>query len=42
MIKYYEMKGIRQINNQDAIGKADWEKYNAENKGGLNWNDILE
>jgi RNA recognition motif-containing protein len=40
MINYYEMKEKRQINNEAAIDKADWEKYTAQNKGGLNWNDL--
>ena len=40
MINYYEMKEKRQINNEAAIDKADWEKYTAINKGGLNWNDL--
>ena len=39
MINYYEMKEKRQINNE-TIDKADWEKYTAQNKGGLNWNDL--
>jgi hypothetical protein len=29
MINYYEMKEKRQINNEAAIDKADWEKYTA-------------
>ena len=39
-LRYYEMKEKRQINNEAAIDKADWEKYTAQNKGGLNWNDL--
>jgi hypothetical protein len=40
MINYYEMKERRDVNNEAAKDKADWEKYSALNKGGLNWNDL--
>lgn len=40
MINYYEIKEIRQLHMEEARDKADWEKYQAQQTGGLKWNDL--
>lgn len=39
-ICYYEIKEIRQIQNEEAKDKADWEKYQAAQTGGFQWNEL--
>jgi hypothetical protein len=34
------MKESKQISNEAAIDKANWEKFTAKILGGLNWNDL--
>ena len=40
IINYYEIKEIRQLHMEAAQDKADWEKYQAQQTGGLKWNDL--
>jgi polyadenylate-binding protein len=39
-ICYYEIKEIRQIQNEEAKDKADWERYQAQQTGGFQWNEL--
>lgn len=40
MINYYEIKEVRKLQMEEARDKADWEKYQAQQTGGLKWNDL--
>lgn len=40
LINYYEIKEIRQLHMEEARDKADWERYQASQSGGLKWNDL--
>jgi len=40
LINYYEIKEVRQLQMEEARDKADWEKYQAQQTGGLKWNDL--
>ena len=40
IINYYEIKEIRQLHMEEAYDKADWERYQASQTGGLKWNDL--
>ena len=40
MINYYEIKEVREIQIEEAKDKADWERYQEQQTGGLKWNDL--
>ena len=40
LINYYEIKEVRRLQMEEARDKADWEKYQAQQTGGLKWNDL--
>lgn len=40
VIYYYEIKELRQLQNEQAKDKADWEKYQAQQTGGFQWNEL--
>ena len=40
VICYYEIKELRQLQNEEAKDKADWEKYQAQQTGGFQWNEL--
>lgn len=40
IINYYEIKEVRKMQVEEARDKADWEKYQAQQTGGLKWNDL--
>merc|ERR1711935_1105041 len=40
IINYYEIKEVRKLQMEEAKDKADWEKYQASQTGGLKWNDL--
>jgi RNA recognition motif-containing protein len=40
IINYYEIKEVRKMQMEEAKDKADWEKYQAQQTGGLKWNDL--
>jgi RNA recognition motif-containing protein len=40
LINYYEIKEVRKLQMEEARDKADWEKYQAQQTGGLKWNDL--
>lgn len=40
MINYYEIKEVRKLQMEEARDKADWEKFQAQQTGGLKWNDL--
>merc|ERR1712178_231124 len=40
VICYYEIKELRQLQNEQAKDKADWEKYQAAQTGGFQWNEL--
>jgi len=40
LINYYEIKEVRKLQMEEARDKADWEKYQSEQTGGLKWNDL--
>jgi polyadenylate-binding protein len=42
VICYYEIKELRQLQNEEAKDKADWEKYQAQQTGGFQWNELTQ
>lgn len=42
VIYYYEIKELRQLQNEQAKDKADWEKYQAQQTGGFQWNELTQ
>jgi hypothetical protein len=40
IINHYEIKEIRDLQLEEIRDKRDWEKYIAQNGGGLQWNQL--
>lgn len=40
LINHYEIKEVRQVIIEEAIDKADFEKYKAQENGGMRWTDL--
>jgi len=40
VINHYEIKEIRQVQMEEAIDKADFEKYKAQETGAFKWTDL--
>lgn len=40
IINHYEIKEIRQVQMEEAIDKADFERYKAAETGSFKWTDL--